>query len=147
MFRASDAIAMAGVTQHQLREWTARRCILPADAPGRGRGKHALYSWSTILVLRIMADLHARFHIEVGYWAALAPRLRAEMSERSFVSLYGQVLTIVGFDAYQLLPWRTALLEKAVIWVPLDEHLAALAGDLGLARELTQLPLFPVMRA
>lgn len=146
MFQANEVVAMAGITRHQLREWTARRAILTADVPGRGRGKHALYSWCTILVLRILADLHSRFRVEVCGWSELAPQLRADFAERSFISLYGLSLVITSANTYRLMPQQPHPDPESIICVPLDMHLSALAERLGITEREAQLTLFPAVR-
>ena len=66
LIQMSDAAKLSGVTVHQLKEWCARRDILPPDVPGSGRGRHALYSWQTVLAVRLLHELHQRFGVEVG---------------------------------------------------------------------------------
>ena len=53
MFQAADVVLLTGLTVSQLREWSSprRRNLIPADVTAAGPGRHALYSWQTILVL------------------------------------------------------------------------------------------------
>lgn len=145
-FQASDVRAFTGLSPSQLREWTSRRGIIPADQPARGRGKHAQYAWNTVLVLRILVELHRTFGVEIAAWADLGTRLRDSLTGTSPIGLHGKCLQICEgtFDitAVPLGSWG-----RATITVPLDPHLEVLAVGLGLPLPPDQLTLFPVVRA
>ena len=145
-FQASDVLALTGLSPNQLREWTSRRGIVPADQPARGRGKHARYAWNTILVLRILAELKRMFGIEIGAWADLGTRLRDNLAGTSPIALYGRCL-FVREGAFDITIGPLGPPDGATIVIPLDPHLEVLAVGLGVPSPPGQLSLFPVVRA
>jgi DNA-binding transcriptional MerR regulator len=145
MFQAGEVTQIANISKHQLREWTGRRGILVADVPGQGRGRHALYSWSTVLLLKIVSDLKARFHVEIAAYASMLHDLRHDLADRSMLSLYGQSLFILSPDGYALKPSRSDQEASLALIIELDDYLSELAATLP-GGASPQLPLFPVMR-
>lgn len=135
---------MAGISKHQLREWTGRRGIVPADVPGRGRGRHALYSWSTVLVLRIVAELRTRFHMEVGCYSTLLTRLRDDLGKYAPLGLHGRILILSSPDEYRLVAARPAFLPGTALIIDLENHITAIADSIG-SDGSNQLPLFPAV--
>lgn len=144
-FQASDVRALTGLSASQLREWTARRGILPADQPARGRGKHAQYAWNTVLVLRILAELHSSYGIEIAAWSALAMRIRDDLAAASPLSLYGKYLQI-RCGGHEITATPSATPSSTSTIIPLNPHLEALATDLGVAPP-AQLSLFVAIGA
>lgn len=145
-FQAGDVRALTGLSPSQLREWTSRRGILPADQPARGRGKHAQYAWNTVLVLRLLVELHRSFKIEISAWARPATALRDSLIGTSPIALYGKYAEVrPSAIAITANPAPGAL--APTITVPLDPHLEALAVGLGVAPPPAQLNLFPAVRA
>lgn len=140
-FQASDVRAMTGLSASQLREWTSRRGILPADQPARGRGKHAQYAWNTVLVLRLLAELHGSYGVEIAAWSALAKRVRDDLAAASPLSLYGKYLQI-RCDEHEVTATPSATPRSASITIPLNPHLEALATGLGVPPPPAQLSLF-----
>jgi hypothetical protein len=124
-----------------LREWTSRRGILLADGPARGRGKHAQYAWNTVLVLRILAELHRSFGIEIAAWAELGTKLRDSLAKSSPLNLYGKYLRV--FDGrFEITATPLPNPEATAIVVRLDPHLEVLAMGLGVPPPAQQLNLF-----
>lgn len=140
-FQASDVRALTGLSPSQLREWTSRRGILPADQPARGRGKHAQYAWNTVLVLRILAELHSSYGVEIAAWSALATSIRDRLAAASPLSLHGKYLQICG-NQYEITATPSASPRATAILVRLDPHLEALATGLGVLPPPAQLSLF-----
>ena len=145
-FQAGDVCTLTGLSSHQLREWTLRRGILLADQPAQGRGRHARYAWNTVLVLRVLAQLHRDYGIEIGAWSALATALRDDLAFSSPVGLYGRFLLVCG-SQYEITTSPSASLQDTALIVRLDPHVEALAAGLGLPPPLAQRDLFPVVRA
>lgn len=145
-FQAADVCTLTGLSSHQLREWTSRRGILPADQPAQGRGRHARYAWNTVLVLRVLAQLHHEYGVEIGAWSALAVAVRDDLSSSSPIGLYGRYLLISG-GQYEITTPPFMLVQGAALIVRLDPHVEALAAGLGLPPPPTQRDLFPVARA
>ena len=145
-FQASDVRALTGLTPSQLREWTSRRGIVLADQPARGRGKHAQYTWNTVLVLRILAELHRSFGIEIAAWSELGTKLRDSLAKTSPINLYGKYLRVFEgrFEITASLPANP---ETSAIIVRLDPHLEVLATGLGVPPPAQQLNLFAAVRA
>ena len=143
LIQAADAARLAGVSRHQLKEWCTRRGIVPPDVPGAGRGRHALFSWQTVLTLRVLSELHARFHIEIGAWQGGATQFRALLEGRFFPGLW---------DTWAMFPDRERAVlrdkpvagEEALVALPLAPHLCAIAGGFALP-PARQLPLFPAV--
>jgi hypothetical protein len=145
MYQAAEAQTIAGLTKNQLREWSGRRAILSPDVPGKGRGRHALYSWSTVLVLRIFAKLQADFHIEVGCYGGLLGALRDDLRTRGMLGLYGRVLVLESHAAYAI-EHRRRVNTRAALVVDLDEHLREIESLLSEGAP-AQFPLFPAVSA
>lgn len=145
-FQAGDVLALTGLSPSQLREWTSRRGIIPADQPARGRGKHAQYAWNTILVLRILVELKRTFSIEIAAWAALGTCLRDSLAGTSPIALYGKCV-LFSEGTFYIVGSPEVSVGGATIAIPLDPHLKVLAIGLGVPLPQGQLSLFPLARA
>lgn len=143
LIQAADAARLAGVSRHQLKEWCTRRGIVPPDIPGAGRGRHALFSWQTVLTLRVLSEFHARFHIEIGAWQGAATEFRALLEGRFLPGLW---------DSWAMFPDREhAVLrdepvagDEAFVALPLAPHLDAIAAEFALP-PAQQMPPFPAV--
>lgn len=147
LFQAGEAAKLAGITANQLREWTGRRAIISPDVPGRGRGKHALFSPATVLVLRMIAELRTRFLMEVGPLSSMAEDLRAHLAEIPFMALYGRAVSIKSPDEYDIINLSHAKVSASAVVIPFEGHLVAISETCGFRDQLTQFQLFPVMSA
>lgn len=148
LVQACDAIRITGLTAHQLREWCGRRQLVIPDQPAAGRGRHALFSWQTLLALRILKEIHDYFGVEVAAWAPAVASCQALLRGRSFPSLWGMSIVFYGLSDVQLVTHHSPLQHTASLRLPLDTHLQHLAAALS-TPEMTQLPLFaavPVAR-
>lgn len=143
MIQTADASRLSGLTTHQLREWCARRAVVPPDVPGAGRGRHALFSWQTVVALRLLRELHARFGAEVGAWKGAIHEFRYDVRGRSFPSLWGTVVAFPDCEHAYLIDDQRACTE-ALLTLPLAPHLSAIAHDFAFPPK-PQLPLFPAM--
>ena len=146
LVQASDAALLSGLTGHQLREWCGRRALVHPDVPPAGRGRHALYSWQTILALRLLKEMHDRFGAEVGGWAEAMGRCQDLLKERSFPSLWGAAAAFLDTKKALLVARSPELNDRPFLLLPLAPHLEVLASGLALPGPSNQLPLFPVMR-
>lgn len=140
LMQASDAARLGGVTLHQLREWCGRRDILTPDVPGAGRGRHALFSWQTVLAIRLLHELAERFGIEVGAWRGGIRSFRANVDGRPFPLLWHAYAEFPNRDIAVITPSPSTDGEGALA-VPLAPHLRAIAQDFALPPD-PQLPLF-----
>lgn len=145
LFQASNVAALTSLTRSQVREWTSRdrRNLVPADVEPEGPGRHALYTWQTVLVLRLLRSLQLDFAIEVAAWAPGMNVLRRRLDRVSFPSLWGSVVHFPSRSNPQLISVRDAMSPSGVI-LPLDPHLMIIATSLSL-HPPSQLYLFPVM--
>ena len=125
-------LALTGLSPSQLREWTSRRGIIPADQPARGRGEHAQYAWNTVLVLRILMELKRTFSIEISAWAALGTCLRDSLAGTSPIALYGKHVLVRG-NTFEIVGSPEGSPGGATIAIPLDPHLEVLAIGLGVS--------------
>jgi hypothetical protein len=139
LVQAADASRLAGLTSHQLREWCSRRAILLPDTPGGGRGRHALFSWQTVLTLRLLRELHERFGAEVGAWSEALEECRNLLKGRPFPALWSTYVVFPDRCHAQLVT-DLALHEGALLVLPLELHLHAIAGDFSFPVQ-GQLPL------
>jgi hypothetical protein len=141
LVQASDAVRLSGLTEHQLREWCGRRAVVMPDVPAAGRGRHALFSWQTILSLRVLNELHDRFGVEVIAWRQAIARCQDLFRECSFPALWGTSISFPNTNEATLVRELEKSGMNALVLIPLDPHLRALALDDSAPPEL-QLPLF-----
>lgn len=140
------ATGLTGLSTGQLREWSSRRALIPADFQKRGRGSPAQYGWQTILLLRIAVLLKDRFHLELHAHRSLFAAVRKSLGEVSFLGLWGSSLAIYGAERWELLEagYDSALTSDAII-IQLDPHLTVLAAEFAMPAPAPagQLELFP----
>ena len=144
LMQASDAARLAGLTMHQLREWSARRTLLVPDVPGAGRGRHALYSWQSVLALRLLLELQDRFGVEVGAWKHAIEEARQLLQGRSFPGLWSAAVVFPDCAHARLIDERTVSTEGLLV-LPLAPHLQALANSFTFPVEPPQRQLFPAV--
>ena len=140
------ATRLTGLSTEQLREWSNRRALIPADVQRRGRGAAAQYGWQAILLLRIAVMLKDRFHLELHAHRGLFAALREMLAGVSFIGLWGCSIAIYDADEWRLLDAsETDLPEADAIIIKLDPHLSVLAVELAMPSPTSsgQLDLFP----
>lgn len=142
--QASDAARLSGLTPHQLREWCGRRNVVSADVPAAGRGHLALFSWQTILALRVLNEIHQRYGVEVVAWRRAISELQVLLKGRPFPSLWGAVVVFPSMNAATLRLEGDGVVKGSFLSVSLNEHLEVLALPQDFRGE-AQLPLFPAM--
>jgi hypothetical protein len=119
--------------------------VVVPDVPAAGRGRHALFSWQTILSLRVLNELQDRFGIEVVAWRQAIGRCQEIFRQSSFPGLWGTSIAFPSTnDAILARDLEKSELGAHVI-LPLDPHLRALALDKAAPPEL-QLPLFAAIK-
>ncbi|WP_427308943.1 MerR family transcriptional regulator [Cupriavidus sp. H39] len=142
-----DAVRLTGLSTEQLREWTSRRELIPADIKPKGHGSPARFTWQTILLLRLAVVLRDRFKVELQVHRELFADLRTALGSLSFVSLWGKALLLQGGADWQLVSRETATpdIDCVVLW--LDPHLKLLSEGFSLPppSTSTQFSLFPAM--
>lgn len=142
LVQASEASRLSGLTPHQLREWCGRRAVVTADVPPAGRGHLALFSWQTILVLRILNEVHQRYSVEISGWRPAIAQLQTLLKGSSFPSLWGAVAVFPSAKQALLKMEGESYVGDEYLAVSLNRHLEALATPSQLPVE-AQLPLFP----
>ena len=143
-----DAVRLTGLSTEQLREWTSRRDLIPADIKPKGHGSPARYSWQTILLLRLAVVLRDRFKLELQAHRDLFSDLRTALGSMSFVSLWCKAILLRGGADWQLVSRESASAPEGdcvVLW--LDPHLKSLSEGFSLPQPSisTQFSLFPAM--
>lgn len=140
------ATSLTGLSTEQLREWSSRRALIPADIQNRGRGLQAQYGWQAILLLRVALLLKDRFHVELHAHRGLFAEMREALGATSFLKLWGTSVAIYNCGTWEFLGADAACQMRAdAIVVQLDPHLAVLAAEFALSGPppTGQLELFP----
>lgn len=141
------ATILTGLSVEQLREWSSRRALIPADIQNRGRGSSAQYSWQTILQLRIAVLLKDRFHLELHAHRGLFQQMHEALAGISFLKLWGANIAIYGTEHWDLLEGDNAgQVDADAIIIQLNPHLEMLAAEFAMPGPPPsgQLELFPV---
>lgn len=140
------ATSLTGLSTGQLREWSSRRALVPADVQNRGRGSPAQYGWQAILLLRIASLLKDRFRLELHAHRALFADVRETLGSISFLKLWGASLGIYDSKKWELLyAGAASTVSTDAIILHLDPHLAVLAAEFAMPSPAPagQLELFP----
>ena len=145
LFQAADVIDLTGPTGSQLREWSSRRRrnLVPVDVEPEGPGRHALYSWQTILVLRILNGLRTEFAVEVRAWAPGLIKFRGTLSCISFSSLWESLVHFQSMDKPKFVGVSESEALTGLL-MPLDPHLLPISHRLSVPPP-DQLLLFPAL--
>ncbi|MDN2582754.1 hypothetical protein N1F91_22450 [Aquibium sp. ELW1220] len=117
---------------------------MAADVPPAGRGHLALFSWQTILALRVLNEVHQRYGVEVSGWRLAIAQLQTLLKGRSFPSLWGAVAVFPNAHEALLKLDGEIYAKDACLTVGLRRHLEVLATPSQLLVE-AQLPLFPAV--
>ncbi len=122
------AVRLTGLSTEQLREWTIRRALIPADVRPKGHGSPARYSWQTILLLRLALVFRDRFKLELHAHRDMFADLGNTLTQMPFRSLWGKSLAIQGEHRWSLVePDELASATEDCIVLRLDPHLEILA--------------------
>jgi hypothetical protein len=145
LFQSADALDVTGLSRHQLREWTGlgRRALVPADVPAAGPGRHALFTWQTLLVLRLLRVMHADYGAEVSAWAPASKLLRGQLEHAIFPSLWRTKVVFESLTLVYLTDELPKHLDHAFVF-SLAPHLNALAAKMSVPQQ-DQLSLFAPM--
>lgn len=144
LFQSADVLELSGLTRSQLREWCSRdrRDLIRPDVEANGPGRHALYEWQTVLVLRILIHLHREYGVEVGAWAPAISDLRRNLNGVSFPSLWNCCVHFPSMSLSRVVPSsEVAKLGEGIV-LQLQPHLLVLAQKLAISPP-KQLHLFP----
>jgi hypothetical protein len=145
LVQSSVACGLSGLTPHQLREWCIRRGVVAPDVAPAGPGRHALYSWQTLLVLRVLRQLHESFAVEVGAWGEAMVSLQQQVQGRAFPTLWGLGVLFLGNKKASIVRLGADGDEHLGLRLAFDPHLTVLAAGLALPGPPNQLSLFPAI--
>lgn len=149
MIPAGRVQTLTGLTANQLREWSHRRDLVRPDVEAGGPGRPALYSWQTVLLLRIAVVLRQRFKIELQAHKGLLHALHELLAGVPFPALRGGVLALRAMEYGELLPEgmaRISLGDTDTLFLHLDPHLDLLEEEFAPEDQSGQLPLFRAVR-
>lgn len=104
----------------------------------------SLFSWQTILTLRVLNEVHQRYSVEVSGWRVAIAQLQMLLKGCSFPSLWGAVAVFPNAQEALLKLDGENHVKDGCLTVSLNRHLEILATPGQLPVE-TQLPLFPVL--
>jgi len=145
LIQSKQVLKLTGLTADQLRDWTHRRALIEPDLKPRGPGTRALYSWQTVLILRLAAVLRDRFHVELQAHRELFSALRAGLAGISFPALQGCLLAIYDMRRCEIVATNNAVLSAVsedVVLLRLNPHLDVLSAHFDPQEPALQLPLF-----
>jgi hypothetical protein len=135
LVNTGKAVLLTGLSTEQLREWTIRRALIPADIKPKGHGSPARYSWQTVLLLRLALVFRDRFKLELHAHREMFADLRDSLAQTSFPSLWGKSLAVQGDRRWSFLePDELATTTDDCIVLRLDPHLEILAEAFTLGR-------------
>lgn len=149
MIPAGRVQKLTGLTANQLREWSHRRDLVPPDVDAHGPGRPALYSWQTVLLLRVAVVLRESFRIELQAHKTLLHALRQLFTGVSFPALRGCVLALRAMKHGELLSEgmvRVGSNDPDTLFLRLDPHLDVLEAAFAPQDQDAQLPLFRAVR-
>jgi hypothetical protein len=146
LFQAADALVLAGLSRAQLREWCGkgRRMIMKPDVSAQGSGRVALYSWRTLVVLRVLHHLQTRYSIEVSAWTGAAAEFRAGLDACSFPAAWQCAAQFGSSRSCTLVADADPPKSLDGLFIPLEPHMAPMAAAMAIPRP-DQLPLFPLV--
>lgn len=139
--------SLTGLSTTQLREWTNRRALVPADVPPAGKGSSAKFTWQTVLIIFVAMTLKSRFHLELQAHRGLFSELSNAWRQASFVGLWNKKLMVAAHGRWAIVDVTDAIDdENDALYIQLNPHLEKLATGFALPALTStpgQLDLFP----
>lgn len=123
----SDAMHLTGLSESQLREWCGKRGLFQPTVPARGPGRVALYSWQDLIALRVFREIFQVFGGRASSWSAGIGELRGCLSGQFFPNLWGRGVIFPDRSSAYLGTLTTLPSSSAILFVPLDPHLAVIS--------------------
>lgn len=146
LIKAAAVQALTGLTSDQLREWTSRRHLIVPDEKPSGPGSRALYSWQTVLLLRLAVVLREKFHVELTSQKNLFLGLAQKLKNHSFPALYDSVLVIKPGGEFTLYQYREySGFNGDALVINMNPHLEILSSEFEPSDESHQFHLFPAI--
>lgn len=124
----SDALRLTELSESQLREWCGKRGLFQPTVAARGPGRVALYSWQDLIALRVFRDIFQTFGGRASSWAAGVAEFRACLNGQFFPNLWGRGAIFPDQNSARLGTLPSVPANGAVLFVPLDPHLAIVAN-------------------
>jgi hypothetical protein len=87
----------------------------------------ALFSWQTILALRVLNEVHQKYSVEVSGWRSSIAELQALLKGRSFPSLWGASAVFPNAGEAMLKLDGEPFSRDACLSVGLNRHLEVLS--------------------
>lgn len=144
--KTRDALSLVNLSANQLREWTVRRALIPADIKPKDCGSPARYSWRTVLLLRIAVVLKDDFRMEMKAHQDLFTAIAEELKHFSFPALWGAKLALYEMRRCVVIDHRMPVaMDGDVLVIHLNSHLEVLSKGFGTLEPMRQLPLFPAL--
>lgn len=137
----SDALRLTELSESQLREWCGKRGLFQPTVPARGPGRIALYSWQDLIALRVFREVFQVFSGRASSWAVGIGELRLCLAGQFFPNLWGKGVIFPDQHSAYLGTLNTVSSAGAVLFVPLDPHLAVISNRATSAEMQGQLPL------
>lgn len=143
MIKSKDVQRLTGLSADQLREWTSRRGLIQPDVRPSGPGTLALFSWQTVLILRIAIQFRDNFHMELQAHKSLFSALSERLRGMPFPALWGHRVVLYASGRWEL-QQSSALSPQSedFLQVCLDSHLEVLTQTFDPPEPSRQLPLF-----
>jgi hypothetical protein len=104
-----------------------------------------MYSWQTILALRILGELRSRFFVEVGSWRKAMIACQDILRRKPFPALQGGIMHFKTNSEASLFAAGQISPETQGILVPLSPHLQAISTGFE-KPDLAQLPLLTSLK-
>jgi hypothetical protein len=105
-----------------------------------------MYSWQTVLVLRLAVILKEVLHVDLQAHRTTLSNLSLRLKRSSFPSLRGKALALNSDGSVEFLSYvKVTGYKKDRIVLQLDPHLDIIATSFGDAELTHQLPLFPAV--
>ena len=140
MIAAGQVQKLTSLTANQLREWSHRRNLIPPDVEVGGQGRPALYTWQTVLLLRLAVVLRESFRIELQGNKELLHALRDLFAGAPFPTLRGCVLALRAMERGEILPEGMVRVDHGdqdTLFLHLDPHLDVLEAEFHTSGDVT----------
>ena len=137
----SDAVRLTGLSNSQLKEWCGKRGLFKPTIAARGPGRVALYSWQDLIALRVFHEIFEVFGGRASSWSTGVSAFRKCLDGQFYPNLWGKVAVFADQRTARLDTLANTPREGALLFVPLDPHLAVISNRATPEELQGQLPL------
>ena len=138
-----QVIRLTALTPHQVREWTSRRGLVIPDQLPNGPGSRARFSWQSVLLLRVLNEMHTCFGIGLEDSRESISSLGTLLQGMSFIALWDRNILIRKSKTVAIAD--SIALDEACLVIPLNPHLELLSSLFGDPQSIKQLSLFSLL--